>query len=82
MKSRLVGVEGTHAAQTAMMPAKSAGVSVGRESWRNGGSVPVPSAAKQMAVRLFGKVPTTAGGDGKGLSGHFPIQPSSFWLTD
>jgi hypothetical protein len=36
--------------------------------------------ARETAVRLFGKVPTTAGGDGDGLFGHFPIQPSSFSL--
>ena len=30
---------------------------------------------------LYGKVPTTAGGDGEGLSGHFSIQPSTFCFT-
>ena len=33
--------------------------------------------ATQKESRKPAQVPTTAGGDGNGLSGHFPIQPSS-----
>ena len=55
-----------------------------RIKWRPFPSYSISIKAKAVPTprlpfnRLYGKVPTTAGGDGGDHSGHFPIKPSSF----